>query len=69
MRLAFGLLVLVSMAGCWIKTECEITCVDGFKLTIDDDCEDRVTFALAKQPGGSCLAEEHDHLCAIPWCD
>jgi hypothetical protein len=69
MRLVFGLLVLASMAGCGVETECEITCIDGFKTTIDDDCDDSVTFALALQHGGSCVAEEHDHVCVIPWCD
>jgi hypothetical protein len=68
-RLAFGLLALVLMAGCGIDTECEITCVDGFKTTIDDDCEENVTFALAQQHGGTCVAEEHNQLCLIPWCD
>lgn len=68
-RLAFGLLALLLTAGCGVETECEITCVDGFKITVDDECEDVNTFAIAQQHGGSCVAEEHNELCVIPWCD
>ncbi len=66
-QLVFGLL-LVLTAGCGVKTECEITCADGFKTTETDECEDEVTVALAKQHGGSCVGEEHNQLC-FPWCE
>ena len=68
-RLAFGLLALLLTAGCGIETECEITCIDGFKITVDDECEDAETFSIAKHHGGSCVAEEHNEWCVIPWCD
>jgi hypothetical protein len=67
-QLVFGLLALVLTAGCGVKTECEITCADGFKTTENDECEDEVTVTLAQQHGGSCVGEEHDQLCLIPWC-
>ena len=66
-QLAFGLLTLVLMAGCH-RTECEITCADGFKITTADECEDSPLIDLAKDHGGSCRGEEHDHLCAFPGC-
>jgi hypothetical protein len=57
----FGLLDALLTVGCWPypQTECEITCVDGFKTTEDDDCDNDVTAALAQQHGGSCRSEEH----------
>jgi hypothetical protein len=66
-QLAFGLLALLLTSGCAVHRECEITCSDGLNITIDDECEDTVTFALANQHG-TCVAEEHEHLCVIPWC-
>jgi hypothetical protein len=68
-RLAVGLLALALTAGCGVETECEITCADGFKITVDDECEDANVFVLAQNHGGSCVAEEHNELCVIPWCD
>jgi hypothetical protein len=52
--------VLLLTAGCF-RVECEIKCVDGFKITTADECEDSVTLSLAVDHGGSCSAEEqHD---------
>jgi len=55
--LVFGLPVLLLTAGC-SHHECEIKCVDGFKITTADECDDTVTFSLAKDHGGTCTAEE-----------
>ena len=55
--LAVGLPVLLLAAGCFRK-ECEIKCVDGFKITTADECDDTVTLSLAVDHGGSCSAEE-----------
>jgi len=60
-------LILVLMAGCY-RTECEITCTDGFKITTADECDDSPIGDLAKDHGGICTGEEHDHLCAFPGC-
>jgi hypothetical protein len=55
--LAFGLPVLLLTAGCFRK-ECEIKCVDGFKITTADECDESVTLSLATDHGGSCSSEE-----------
>lgn len=59
--LPFGLLIAVLTTGCY-KTECEISCADGFRTTEDDECSDAVTAQLAQQHGGSCRGEEKKHL-------
>jgi hypothetical protein len=56
--LVFELAVLLLTAGCY-REECEIKCIDGFKITTADECEDSVTFSLAVDHGGTCSAEEH----------
>jgi hypothetical protein len=56
--LIFGLPLLLLTAGCYRK-ECEIRCIDGFKITTADECEDSVTFSIAVDHGGTCTAEEH----------
>ena len=60
-RLGFALLVAVLTAGCY-KTECEISCADGFSTTEDDECSAAEITSLAMQHGGSCRAEEKKHL-------
>ena len=60
-RLVFGLLVAVLTAGCY-KTECDISCADGFSTTEHDDCSEAEITDLARQHGGSCRAEEKRHL-------
>ena len=66
-QLAFGLLALVLTAGCY-RTECEITCADGFTITTADECSDSPLSDLAKDHGGSCRGEEHNIPCAFPGC-
>ena len=56
--LVFGLPVLLLTAGCFGR-ECEIKCIDGFKITTADECEESVTLSLAQDHGGTCTAEEH----------
>jgi len=56
-RLVFGALT----AGCY-KTECEVSCADGFNETQDDKCSDVVTPELAAAHGGSCTGHEKKHL-------
>jgi hypothetical protein len=60
-RLTFGLLALVLTAGCY-KTECEVSCADGFNETVDDKCGDVITPGLAAAHGGSCTGHEKKHL-------
>jgi len=60
-RLTFGVLVLVLTAGCY-KTECEVSCADGFSETQDDDCSDVITPELAAAHGGSCSGHEKKKL-------
>ena len=60
-RLAFALLALVLTAGCY-KTECEVSCADGFNETQDDKCSDVITPELAAAHGGSCTGHEKKHL-------
>jgi hypothetical protein len=60
-RLVFGLLALVMTTGCY-KTECEVSCADGFNETQDDDCSDVITPQLAAAHGGSCTGHEKKHL-------
>ena len=48
-------------AGCY-KTECEVSCADGFNETRDDDCSDVITPELAAAHGGSCTGHEKKHL-------
>ena len=55
--LVFGLPVLLLTAGCYRK-ECEITCIDGFKITTADECDDSTTLSIAVDHG-TCTAEEH----------
>ena len=57
----FGLLVAVLTAGCY-KTECDISCADGFSTTEHDECSQAVINDLAQQHGGSCRGEEKRHL-------
>lgn len=59
-ELAAGLVALVLTAGCY-RTECEITCADGFEITTADECEDAVLVNLALDHGGSCSGHEHDY--------
>jgi hypothetical protein len=54
-------LVLVLTAGCY-KTECEVSCADGFNETQDDKCGDVITPGLAAAHGGSCTGHEKKHL-------
>jgi hypothetical protein len=56
--MAVGLPVLLLTAGCY-RRECEITCIDGFKITTADECDDSVTLSLAVDHGGTCSSEEH----------
>ena len=60
-RLAFGVLALVLTAGCY-KTECEVSCADGFNETRDDDRGDVITPQLAAAHDGSCTGHEKKHL-------
>ena len=60
-RLMFGVLALVLMAGCY-KTECEVSCADGFNETQDDKCSDVITPQLAAAHGGSCSGHEKKKL-------
>ena len=60
-RLTIGLLALVLMTGCY-KTECEVTCADGFNETVDDKCGDVITPQLAAAHVGSCSGHEKKHL-------
>ena len=55
--LIFGLSVLSLTAGCYRK-ECEIKCVDGFKITTADECDNNTTLSIAVDHG-TCTAEEH----------
>lgn len=61
MRLVFGLLLAVLTSGCY-KTECDISCADGFSTTEHDDCNEAEITDLARQHGGSCRGEEKRHL-------
>jgi hypothetical protein len=56
--LTVGLLALVLTAGCY-TIECEITCADGFKIDVADECESSLTVQLAVDHGGICVSEEH----------
>lgn len=58
--LTVGLLALVLTAGCY-TIECEITCADGFKIDVADECETSLTLSLAQDHGGSCVSEEHNN--------
>jgi hypothetical protein len=60
-RLMFGVLALVLTAGCY-KTECEVSCADGFNETQDDKCSDVITPQLAAAHGGSCSGHEKKKL-------
>jgi hypothetical protein len=60
-RLIFGLLVAGLTAGCY-KTECDISCADGFTTTEHDECSAQEITDLARQHGGSCRGEEKKHL-------
>ncbi len=60
-RLTLGLFVLVLTTGCY-KTECEVSCADGFNETQNDKCSDVITPALAAAHGGSCTGHEKKHL-------
>jgi hypothetical protein len=60
-RLAFGLFALLLTAGCY-KTECDVSCADGFNETRDDKCSDVITPELAAAHGGSCTGHEKNKL-------